>query len=134
MSALAASGASSPGPIRPSIVSTVTSGLIAARRPRAAATFGGSHVSGRVKDLALQIRQIDTVGVGERERSDTGGGEELRDRRAQPSDAHDERAGGGEALLRLDAELGQQDVPAVAKEGGVVQGNGISVHFAAPPR
>jgi hypothetical protein len=39
---------------------------------------------------------------------------------AEPAGADDERVGGGEFLLRVDPELGQQDVAAVAEELRIV--------------
>ncbi len=54
---------------------------------------------------------------------DAGGGEELRGRRAESAGADDQRVGGGELLLRVEAELGQQDVAAVAEELRVVHGS-----------
>ena len=82
--------------------------------------LGPSDVGGVEQDLALQIGQIDLVGVDQRQRPDAGCGEKLRDRVAETADADDQRVRSGEALLRVDAELGQQDVPAVAQQLGVV--------------
>ena len=117
-------GASSPARFAPFDRPDGDEGIDRREAPARRRDLRRAHVGGRVQDLALQIGEIDAVGIGERERSDTGGGEELRDRCAQSADAHDEVTRGGEALLRLDAELGQQDVPAVAKEAGVVQRTG----------
>ena len=58
---------------------------------------------------------------------DTGRGEKLRDRRAQSAGADHERMRRREFLLRLETELGQQDVPAVAKELRVVHRRDSSV-------
>ena len=86
-------------------------------------------VGGCVKDLTLQIGEIDVVGVEQRERPDTGGGEKLRGRVAEAADADDQRVRGGESRLRVRSELVEQDVPAVAKELGVVH-----VSREGPPR
>ena len=87
------------------------------RRERAAAasTLGWPTSCGRVEDLALQVGEVDAVGVADRERAHARRGEELRDRRAEAAHADDQRVRGGEAGLRLLAELVQQQVAAVAE-------------------
>ena len=74
------------------------------------------------ENLPLEIGEIDAIGVDQRQRTDTGCREELRDGVAQPPDADDERMRLAKPLLRVDTELGEQDVPAVAQELGVVHG------------
>src|ERR1700730_19177373 len=81
------------------------------------------------EDLALQIGQVDSVGVDQRQRSHTGCRQELGDWIAEAADADDERAGSREALLRIDPKLRQQDVTAVAQQLGVVH-----LPFVAPTR
>jgi hypothetical protein len=103
------------------------------RVDRGKAPGGGGNlwppdIRSRVQDLPLQIREIDAVRIGEGQRSDPGGRKELRDRCAQSADTDDERASRREPLLRFDAELGKQDVPAVAKELGIVQRKRIAMH------
>ncbi len=90
----------------------------------AAATFGCADVRCRVEDLPLQVGEVDAVRIAERQRPDAGRDEKLRGRRAEPAGADDERMRGGEFLLRVDAELGEQDVPAVAEQLGVVHRRG----------
>ena len=79
-----------------------------------------ADVGGRVEDLPLQIGEVDAIGVAERDRADAGGREELRGRRAEAAHADDERMRGRELLLRVRAELVEQDVPAVAEKLRVV--------------
>src|SRR5262249_324999 len=87
-----------------------------------------ADVSRRIEDLPLQIGEIDAIGIGEDQGADAGRREKLGNGCTQTADADDERPRRGETLLRLDAELGEQDVPAVAQERGVVQRKGIAVH------
>src|SRR6185295_7778651 len=72
--------------------------------------LGPSDVGGAEQDLTLQIGQIDLVGVDEK----VGG------RVAQAADADDQHMRVGKALLRVDAQLGQQHVPAVTEQLRVV--------------
>jgi hypothetical protein len=74
-----------------------------------------------VEDLALQVGEVDLVGVREREAPDAARGEVERGRAAEAARADDERVRRAQALLALDAELGPQDVAAVAEELLVVQ-------------
>jgi hypothetical protein len=76
---------------------------------------------GAVEDLALQVREIDLVGVGESQSSDAGGDEVERRRTAEAAGADDQRARGPQPLLSLDPDLGKKDVAAVAEELLVVQ-------------
>ena len=73
-----------------------------------------------VDDLALQIGEIDVVVVADRQLSDAGGSEIQRGRRAESSRTDDRAHARGEFLLSLDADLRQQDMPAVAQELVVV--------------
>jgi hypothetical protein len=84
--------------------------------------LGASDRGGVEQHLPLQVREIDVVGVDQGQVSDAGGGEELRDRIAQPADAHHERVRRAEALLGVHAELLEEDVAAVAQELTVVHG------------
>jgi hypothetical protein len=76
---------------------------------------------GAVQDLALQVGQVDLVAVGERQPADAGSGEVERRRAAEAARADDQRRGGAQPLLPLDAELGEEDVAAVAEKLLVVQ-------------
>lgn len=75
-----------------------------------------------MQDLPLQVREVDRVGVDERERADSGRREIHRGRRAEAARADDDRMRIEKALLRLDADLVDEDVAGVAKELIVVHG------------
>jgi hypothetical protein len=62
------------------------------RVQRAAGSFDfrRAHGVGAVQDLALQVGEVDLVGVGEREAPDPRGGEVQRRRAAQPPRAYDQ--------------------------------------------
>src|SRR4051812_35309706 len=66
--------------------------------------LGTAHVRACVQDLALQVGEIDAIVIGERERSNAGGDEELRNRGTESSRADDERVRSRKSLLRIDAE------------------------------
>ena len=74
-----------------------------------------------VEDLALQVGEVDLVGVGEGEAADAGGGEVERGGTAEAARADDQRARGAQLLLSFNADLRQQNVPAVAEKLLVVQ-------------
>ena len=61
------------------------------------------------------------IGIAQRHRAYTGGDEKLRDGRTQAAGADHEGMRGRELFLRLDPELGQQDMAAVAQELRVIQ-------------
>src|SRR5205807_5528592 len=90
---------------------------------RRACRFDFAHADrvGAIQDLALQVGEIDLVGVGERQPADARGGEIERRRAAEAAGADDERGCRAQPFLPLDADLGEQDVPAVAEELPVVQ-------------
>jgi hypothetical protein len=71
--------------------------------------------------LPLQVGEVDLVGVGERELADPARGEIERGGAAEAARAYDKRMRRAQPLLALDADLAQQDVPAVAEELLVVQ-------------
>lgn len=71
-----------------------------------------------VEELALEVVGFDAVKVGDAERADAGGREVEGGGTAEAAGADDEDAGGREFLLAGDAELIEQDVPAVAREFG----------------
>ena len=76
---------------------------------------------GAVEDLALQVGEVDLVGVGQRQPPDPCGGEVERGRAAEAAGADDQRARRPQPFLPLDTDLGEQDVPAIAEELLVVQ-------------
>ena len=67
-----------------------------------------------MEDLALQVRRVDDVHVDDAERADAGGGEVERGRRAEPAGAEQEHLRVEQLLLALLADLGEQQVAAVA--------------------
>ena len=69
-----------------------------------------------IEDLALQVRRVDLVAIGNGELADAACREVERSRAAQAPGADDQGVAGKEALLRFDAELLEQDVPAVAQQ------------------
>jgi len=76
---------------------------------------------GAIQDLALQVGEIDLVGVGQRQPADSRRGEIEGRRAAEAAGADDQRGCRAQPFLPLDADLGEQDVPAVAEELLVVQ-------------
>ncbi len=76
---------------------------------------------GAIQDLALQVGEIDLVGVGQRQPADSGCREIEGRRAAEAAGADDQRGCRAQPFLPLDADLGEQDVPAVAEELLVVQ-------------
>ena len=71
-----------------------------------------------VQDLPLQVREVDRIGVDERDRADARCREVHRGGRA----ARRRRSHAHRALLRLDADFVDEDVTGVAKELIVVHG------------
>jgi hypothetical protein len=80
-----------------------------------------SDALGAVEDLALQVGEVDLVGIGKGQAADAGGGEVERRRAAEAAGADDQRACRPQPLLALDPDLGKEDVAAVAEELLVVQ-------------
>ncbi len=66
-------------------------------------------------DLALQVRLVDDVGVDDPERAHSGGCEVERRRRAEPARADEEHACVEQPLLPVLADLGDEEVAAVAR-------------------
>ena len=119
-SASATSVASSGAPMRRAIGCSVTCGLIAGEPRRRRFHLGMADVGRRIEDLPLQVREIDAVGVAQRQRAHAGRGEKVRNGRAEAADADDQRMRGCEAGLRIGSELVEQDVPAVAQQLRVI--------------
>ena len=94
---------------------TRTSGFSASSVRLAERTFGSPSRSGRVHDLALEVRLVDDVRVDDPERADSGCGEVERSGRAQATGADEEDARVEEALLAVLADLRDEQVPAVAR-------------------
>jgi hypothetical protein len=73
-----------------------------------------------VRDLPLQVGEVDPVVVDDRDPADAGTAEEQQRRRPEPAGADDERMRGEELALALDADLVKQQVARVAQQVVVV--------------
>ena len=73
-----------------------------------------ADVGRRVKDLPLEIRDVDGVAVHQPERADAGRRQVERGRRAEPAGADQEHLGAQQPALALVADLIQEEVAAVA--------------------
>src|SRR3989338_3246836 len=80
-----------------------------------------------MNDLALQIAEIHRVVVAQGQPSDTAGGEIQRGRRTEPAQTDDEHFCIEQALLPLNADLRQQDVPAIAQQLLVVHAGSLQL-------
>ena len=69
---------------------------------------------GRVDHLALQVGEVDDVVVDDAERADAGGREVERGRRAEAAGAEQQHLRVEQLRLALGADLGEQQVAAVA--------------------
>jgi hypothetical protein len=83
--------------------------------------FRRSHGIRAVKNLALQVGEVDPVRIGNRQLADTADGEVERRRASEAARADDERVRCAQPLLSLDADFLEKDVAAVAEELLVVQ-------------
>jgi hypothetical protein len=95
-------------------------GIDRSKPPGGGIHFRATDVGGRIKNLPLEVGEVDMVGVAQRQRADAGRGEEMRGGIAESADADHERACRGELFLRIGTELRQQDMAAVAKQLRVV--------------
>ena len=82
---------------------------------RAESTFGSPSAVERVDDLALQVRLVDDVGVDDPDRADARRGEVERGGRAEAAGADQQHARLEQLELAGLADLGDQDVAAVAR-------------------
>ena len=73
-----------------------------------------AHAVGGVDDLALEVREVDDVEVDDADRPDARGGEVERRRATQPAGADQQHLRLEQLRLALRADLGDQQVPAVA--------------------
>ena len=73
-------------------------------------------------DLALQVGEVDLVVIADRDACRRRRRQIQRDGRAEAAGADDQRVRGEQFLLAFDADLRQQDVPAVAQQLVVVHG------------
>ena len=83
--------------------------------------LGRADVGGAVQDLALQVGEIHRVGVGDAEHAHSGRRQVQGRRRSQSAGADDQDLGPPDAQLPCDADLGQQDMPAVPFQKGVIE-------------
>ena len=95
-------------------VTTSTFGLCASSVSFADCDLRLPDVVGLVKDLALQVRAVDDVEVDDADRADAGEREVERDRRAEATGADDEHARFDDLALPGAADLGHDQVAAVA--------------------
>ena len=99
---------------RVSYLTTSTSGLRSLIVCLGGVDLRHADAARRVDDLALEVRDVDDVVVDDPERADAGGGEVERGRRAEPAGAEQQDLRVEQLLLALGADLGQQQVAAVA--------------------
>ena len=102
----------------------VDEGVDLGDRVAGAVDFEPADVGAAVDDLALQVGLLDDVEVDDAQCADAGGGQIQQRRGAQPARADDQYARVLQPLLAVEAEVGQQQVPAVAGDlgGGEVRG------------
>jgi hypothetical protein len=84
-----------------------------------------------VEDLALQVGEVDRVGIGQRQLADAACCEVERRGTAEAAGADNQRGRSAQPLLPLDPDLGKEDVAAVAEELLVVQLAGVAAGFVA---
>ncbi len=75
-----------------------------------------------VDDLALQVGNVDHIGIDDADRADAGRGQVQAERRAQPARADQQHLGGLQLLLAGQRDLRHDQVPAVAHDLIGVQG------------
>ena len=78
--------------------------------------LGPADVGLAVDDLALQVGLVDHVELDDADGAHPGGGQVQQRGRAQPARADDQHAGVLEPLLPVDAEVGDDQMPAVARD------------------
>src|SRR6266404_3109116 len=76
----------------------------------------GTDALGRMDDLALQVGQVDPVGIGDADCPDPGGREVEQERRAETARTDDEHPRGEQPDLALLADLVEDQVAGVALE------------------
>ena len=80
--------------------------------------LGATDVGVGVDDLAMEVGQIDDVGVDDADRAHPGGCQVEQGRRSEATRADDEHPRRGEPLLTVTAHVGQQHVPGIARQLG----------------
>jgi hypothetical protein len=68
--------------------------------------LAGADGLGAVEDLALEVGEVDLVGVRDRQAPDTRGGQVERRGRAEPTGTDNQRSSPTQPLLPLDPDLG----------------------------
>ena len=86
----------------------------------------GAHGLAAVQDLALQVGEVDLVGIDEGEAPDAGSGEVKRGRAAQAARTDDQDMRRPQPLLPFDPDFREKDVAAVAEKLLVVQFFGVA--------
>ena len=89
-----------------------------------------------MEDLALQVGQIDDVEVDDADGADAGGGEVERHRRAEAAGADAQHPRRLQLALPFEADLGEDQVPAVALvflADRAGSSRSVSVALGAPP-
>ncbi len=69
-----------------------------------------------MEHLALQVGPVDHVEIDDAERTDTGGRQVERGRRAEPARAHEQHPCCLQFALALDSHVGKNEVPRVAQD------------------
>ena len=75
-----------------------------------------AHVLGGVDHLALEVGEVDHVEIHEPDLADASRGQVEAERSAEAAGAHQQHLGGFQFLLPLDADLGNDQVAAVAQD------------------
>jgi hypothetical protein len=91
-------------------------GIHRAQRARRGKDLLRTDRIGAIEDLALQVGEVDLVAIGEAQLADACCRQVERCGAAQTAGADDEDLGGTQLLLPLDADLVEEDVPAVSEE------------------
>src|SRR5262249_38383132 len=86
-----------------------------------------------VQDLALEVRGVDDVEVDEPERPDPRRSEVLRERAAEPAGADQADTALEQTLLAPEAELGEDEVAAVASKLVRSEARRFGAHRCRPP-
>ena len=91
-------------------------GIRGAQRARGGKGLLRADRIGAIEDLALQISEVDLVGVRDRQARNAGGGEIKRGRAAEAARADDQNPGRTKLLLPLDANLVEEDVSGIPEK------------------
>jgi hypothetical protein len=75
-----------------------------------------------MQNLALQVSEIHFIPIGQHQGAHTSGGKITRSRRTQTACTHDQHARLVDGLLPFNADLRQQNMPAVAQQLLVIHG------------